>query len=309
MKLILSAVLLMLSNILCWDHPATNEPLAAEETKGYYSDYFVFIAADEEDSPLVIPIDINWTLGTDSYEVEYKAWYGTEADWPIEYFKKNIMTKKSVIPLESFEHSKTKGFRFNNKDRTIVAVIKGKYEVQIQVPEQEEWVLATSEGDFPTYAFKTNIKVDGRSRSGWMLYERIRFNELKKFDGFGAFYWMPVVIEDKLYHFTQHRGEQTAVKWSETVDGLNAETISKFDFNITKSVSDAKSKRSKIAKAIRIQVPEWDVDIALKSTGEQIGYGGEHPNGLAVYRQSLLQPNIDSKDLGYGMMELILADD
>lgn len=308
MKLIVYSILLMLSVNYCGSKHGITESSVTSEPQGYYSDYFVFIADDDKDSPLVVPIDINWTLFEESYDIEYKSWYGTEQDWPIEYFKNQVPAKISGIPTESFDHPDTENFFFNKEERTIETKISGNHEIQIQIPDKKEWVLATSESDFPTYAFKTDIRVDGISRSGWMLYERIRFDQFKAFDGFAAFYWMPIVVNDNLYHFTAHKGEQTAVKWSIFADSLSAEMVPEFSFKIVETIADLKSKRSEIAKTVHIQVPEWELDITLNSKGEQLGYGGEHPKGLAVFRQSLLQADEGSRDSGYGMMELILAD-
>lgn len=310
MKLIFGSILLLLSIFNCGKDQLGGENIPSENRSlGYYSDYFVFIADDNQEAPLVIPIDINWTLHQDSYDIEYKSWYGTEKEWPIEYVKNTNSALSSGIPMESYEHPDTKTFTFNKKKRTIFTKIKGEHNIKIQIPKEEEWVLATSESDFPTYAFKTKIEVDGKSRFGWMIYERIRFNQLKDFDGFAAFYWMPIVVKDNLYHFTNHKGEQTAVKWSQTKGHINVETVPSFDFSIVEITSDEKSKRLDIAKTVQIQVPKWELDITLTSKGEQIGYGEASPKGLPFFRQSLLQSNEQSMDAGYGMMELILADE
>lgn len=308
MRIISCSVILVLLFIQCGTKNAEKDNVSTIETKGYYSDYFVFIADDGE-GPLVVPIDINWSLHTKGYEIEYKGWFGTTEDWPIQYFKRNIPAKQSEIPKEAFEHLKTENFNFNRDTRSIATKINGAHEIQIEIPKKEKWVLPNLESEFPTYAFKTAITVDGKSRSGWMLYERIRFDELKKFEGFEAFYWMPIIVEGDLLHFTQHRGKQTAVKWSTKNDTIITETASDFVFNIIETIADTKSKREKIAKTVQIQVSEWELDVTLKSTGHQIGYGSEHPKGLAVFRQSLLKSSEQSKDYGYGMMELILADD
>jgi len=306
MRLISLSILLIIGVVQCGGSQVEADSESSSGPVGYYSDYFVFIADDGE-APLVVPIDINWTLFEDEYEVEYKSWYGTEADWPIEYFTKKIQATPSTIPNEAFGHPKAEGFSFNEKKRTIATTIKGDHNVQIQIPEKTEWVLAKAESDFPTYAFKTDIKVDGKSRAGWMVYERIRFDKLSDFDGFAAFYWMPLVVDNNLYHFLDHKGEQTAFKWSTTEGDIKVETVPAFTFNVVETIVDEKSKRSEIAKTIRFQVPEWELDVTLASTGQQIGYGEEHPKGLAVFRQSLLQSVEQSKDVGYGMMELILA--
>jgi len=297
----------MLLFIQCGGKTVETEKTAVVEPLGYFSDYFVFIADDGKE-PLVVPVDINWSLHTEGYEIEYKSWYGTEKEWPIEYFKKNIKAKQTDIPNEAFEHLNTENFSFDTKNRSIVAKIKGSLEIKLQIPKKEEWVLPNMESDFPTYAFKTTIEISGTKRAGWMLYERIRFDALKKFEGFEAFYWMPIVVEGNLYHFTQHRGKQTAVKWSDENDGLSVETVTTFEFTVAETVSDVKSKRAEIAKTVQIQVPEWGLDASLKSTGEQVGYGEKYNNGLAYFRQSMLQANESSKNSGYGMMELILAD-
>lgn len=291
-------------------HKATSDSdPSSESTYAYYSDYFVFIADDAE-GPLVVPIDINWNPSDDGYEVEYKSWYGTERDWPIEYLKKNIKGKKSDIPGEAFDHQDTEVYDFDPVNGSITAKINGAPEIKIQIPEKAQWVLPPLESDFPTFAFKTSVQIGEDKRSGWMMYERIRLLPLsREFDGFAAFYWMPFVVEGNLYHLTQHRGKQTAVKWSVDSDTIEVETVAGFAFELVDTVSDSKSKRTSIVKTVRLQVPQWDLDITLKSTGQQVGYGEEFPKGLAYFRQSLLQSIPKSNDQGYGMMELILADD
>ncbi len=308
MKWFSFSIIFSLLFIQCNSKKVEKEKSVAIEPLGYYSDYFVFMADDGGD-PLVVPIDINWSWHKEGYEVEYKSWYGTAQDWPIEYFKKNIQAKQSDIPNEAFEHLNTDRFSFDKENRSIVAKIKGSHEIRIQIPKKKKWVLPNLKSDFPTYAYKTTIEISGKSRSGWMLYERIRFDALKKFEGFEAFYWMPMLVNGDLYHFTQHKGKQTAAKWSNENDKIIAETAPEFEFKIVETIPDSKSKRTAIAKTVQIQVPQWGVDITLKSTGEQVGYGEEYTKGLAYFRQSLLRANEDSKNSGYGMMELILADD
>ena len=309
MKLIFGSILLVLSVVNCNRQLDAGEASANTIPLGYYSDYFVFIADDDQDDPLVVPIDINWTLHQESYDIEYKSWYGTKKDWPIEYVKNTNSALSSGIPKESYDHPSTTTFLFDKENKTITTTVKGQHTIKIQIPNEKEWVLATSESDFPTYAFRTSVELDSKNRSGWMVYERIRFDQLKDFDGFAAFYWMPIVVEGSLYHFVKHREEQTAIKWSQTEDSIIVKTVPSFDFSILETISDEKSKRSNIAKTVQIEVPEWEIDIILTSAGEQIGYGEEFPKGLAVFRQSLLQSSEQSTKAGYGMMELILAND
>ena len=71
MKLISFSILLLLLFNQCATKNAVDKSADAIEYKGYYSDYFVFVA-DDGDSPLVIPIDINWRIHEEGYEREYK---------------------------------------------------------------------------------------------------------------------------------------------------------------------------------------------------------------------------------------------
>ena len=299
-------LLLFLVNSQCVKNHADQAEENTVIPRGYYSDYFVFIADDELD-PLVIPVDINWTLHTEGYEIEYKSWYGTAEEWPIAYLQKNIIVPQTQIPKEAFDHLDTELFSFNDDKRSIATSIQGAPKIEFQVPEEEQWVLGISDSDFPTYAFKTSVDVAGAKRTGWMIYERIRFKELGQFVGFAAFYWMPIVVDGMLYHFTQHRGEQTAAKWSAINGQISSETIEGFELEVIETISDVQSGRKVVPKVIRLSAEAWEVDLNLKSTGEQVGYGEDFPNGLAYFRQSLLQPI--STINAYGMMELILADD
>lgn len=304
-KSYIPSLLLLLINSQCAKNHSDQEDQNPIIPQGYYSDYFVFIA-DDELNHLVIPIDINWTLHAEGYEIEYKSWYGTAEEWPSAYLKKNITVSQAEIPKEAFDHIDTQLFSFDHNKRSIATFIEGAPKIEFRVPEEQQWVLGISDSDFPTYVFKASVAVDGINRKGWMIYERIRFEELGHFDGFAAFYWMPVVVDGTLYHFTQHRGEQTAVKWSDVDGKISSEIIDGFTLDVTETMSDAKSKRTSVPKTVRLRAPAWDLDVSLRSTGEQVGYGESFPKGLAYFRQSLLQ-SVTSVQ-GYGMMELILAD-
>ncbi len=289
-----------------------SEPIVeTAEPFGYYSDYNVFIATDGGE-PLVVPIDINWFSRDDGYGIEYKAWYGTVQDWPIAYHTNSIHSKLEDIPNESFEHGDTKNFDFDDRSESITVKIYGAPEIEIKAPKIEEGVLAPLFNDIhDTHALKTTIQVGEKERSGWMLYERIRRKKdsAGKFEGFAAFYWMPLVVDGQLYHFMKHRDELAAVKWSDSANVVKAEILRDFQLNIVETIADSTSKRESIPKVFRIQAPEWNFDITLKSLGEQVGYGKMFAKGLGYYRQSLLKSTETSRVSGYGMMELILEDD
>lgn len=302
-KIAFFCILLSFVFVKCANQNIAVNSAEPKETLGYNSDYFVFIA-DDNQGPLVVPIDINWTKHTKGYDVEYKSWYGTTENWPIEYFTKNILSSIQDIPNETFEHPDIEAFQFNEKNRSITVNINGAPSMEMSIPVKDEWVLGMEGSDFPTYAFRSTLRVGDKNRTGWVLYERIRFSKPGEFGGFEAFYWMPVVVDGNLYHFTQHRGKQTAVKWLTENNHIKAETVSSFNFKVVETLSDVKSKRKEIPKTVQLQVPSWELDISLTSTGEQVGYGEEYPKGLAYFRQSLLQ----SASSGYGMMELILGD-
>lgn len=304
-KTVSCCILLSFLFFKCADRNIPVNTSGVIDTLGYYSDYFVFIADDEGD-PLVVPIDINWTKHTKGFDVEYKSWYGTAQDWPIEYFKKSNSSAIEDIPNEVFEHPNIKSFQFDEKNQSITVNIQGTPPIELSIPRKEKWTLGIEGSDFPTYAFRSTIRVGNNTRTGWVVYERIRFEKLSEFEGFAAFYWMPIVVDGNLYHFTQHRGKQTAVKWMMENNNIKAETVPNFTFKILETVSDTKSKRKEIPKIVQLQVPLWNLDITLKSTGEQVGYGEEFPKGLAYFRQSLLQSTTSNS---FGMMELILGDD
>ena len=274
--------------------------------KGYKSDYFVFIA-DDRAAPLVIPIDVNWIPHANGYTVELKSWYGTSQDWPIEYVQGSIVSHPSEIPEESFEHIDREPFYFDRDERSITTRIKGAPQVTIAVPNEAHWINNGYGEDFPTYAFRSTIQVDGGTRSGWMIYERIRSEDFADFPGFEAFYWMPIVIDHQLYQFIDHRGEQTAVRWTERDGIVHVDALEQFGFKVVETVSDDKSGRQQIPQQVSIRVPEWDIDLIMRSSGSQVGYGDSFPKGLAYFRQSLIVTAQDSKSVGYGMMELILA--
>jgi len=117
------------------------------------------------------------------------------------------------------------------------------------------------------------------------------------------------VIDGDFYHFEQHKGEQTATKWMIKKNKVTVTTRPNFTLTILKTSKDGVSKRKNIPNQIQVKVPEWNLDINLKSGGSQVGHGEKFPNGLAYYRQSLLRSTKDSKTRGYGMLELILEND
>lgn len=277
----------------------------------YYSDYFVFIA-DDGGTPLVIPMDINWSPINKGFKSEFKGWYGTEKDWPIAYFQKDIKATSNEVPQESWQHGNNRYFQFDAAHREIIATINYAPKISIAVPEKSEWVaMPTKSSEKEIYAFRTTAKVKKNQRKGWMIYERIRWdnNTAKKFGDFGAFFWIPLVIDGAFYHFEQHKGKQTSTRWTIKENKVIAETQPGFMLTIIKTTKDAVSKRKNIPDQIQLTVPKWNLDISLNSGGSQVGHGEKFPNGLAYYRQSLLQSTKDSKTNGYGMLELILEND
>lgn len=277
----------------------------------YYSDYFVFIA-DDGGTPLVIPIDINWSITATGYESEFKGWYGTKKEWPIGYFKNQVTTEVSDIPQEPWQHKDGPYFQFNATERKITSTIKGAPKVQLRIPERSSWVqMPSKDGHKEIYGFRTTSVVKKKKRSGWMLYERIRWNAetVREFGDFEAFFWIPLVLNDSFYHFEQHKDIQTATKWSIEDGKITVTALPNFELHILSTNNDPISGRKNIPKKIRLKAEVWNLDIILKSTGSQVGHGTKFPNGLAYYRQSLLQLDKGSPDVGYGMLELILEND
>ena len=285
------------------------EPIIVEKldkNAGYYSYYFVFVAADE---PLIIPFDFNWSPTKKGYNYEFKAWYGTEQDWPILYL--NGDKKSKTIPQAPWEHKDTGGFQFDKKARTISIKIEKSPKLTLIIPEKSEWIpMQRQSNNKEIYAFQTSVKRNNELINGWMIYERIRWDaaSVKSFGDFSAFYWIPLVIDGDFYHFELHEGhgEQTATKWYVADTTIKTEITNDFTVDVLEIVPDTKSGRKEIPKVIQVQAPTWGIDISLSSEGAQVGYGGQFPKGLAYYRQSILKKTNYSKTDGYGMLELIL---
>lgn len=280
----------------------------APQTYIYYSDYFVFVANDGG-SPLVIPMDMNWKPINNGYEKEFKSWHGTANPWPINYLKQDVSV--CTLPQESWEHTDDTNFQFNSTTRQISSNIAGGPTVAVTIPPSSAWVQLPDSSNYKElYAFKTSATVDGNSRSGWMIYERIRREAALGPGGdFKAFYWMPIVVNGNFYYFQDHSGVQSACRWVDNGSSIVAETIPSFTLNILATASDATSGRNNVVSQLQIIAPAWNIDLTLNSTGNQIGYGPQFPNGLGLYRQSLLEPAANSVTTGYGMLELILEDD
>lgn len=285
---------------------------AGTPTGAYSSDYFVFMA-DDETQPLVLPIDFNWRHYTEGYEIEFKSWYGTQTDWPIRYTKEPI--ESSTIPSEVFEHGNLEGYAFSSTNRSITVQVPNAPEFTIKIPSESEWVEAPShnaDAIGTTSATKTTIEINGETKSGWLLYERIRAGSDTGIGlgfSFEAFFWMPILVDNQLYHFVEHKGEKEAYKWYLENDEVIVTALDSFSLEITKTTSDAMSGRGKVPAEVNIKYDTDNLDLTLASEGEQVGYGEQFPNGLAYYRQSLLKSTDKSVTKGYGMMELILEDD
>lgn len=282
------------------------------ENLAYYSDYFVFVANDGDEN-LVIPLDVNWNPNTNGYQKTFKSWHGTSEEWPINYWVQDVTATPCDVPQESWEHVSDDNFQFNAVAREISSAIPNGPKVALSIPEEDKWIIMPSAPYGKSlYAFKTTAKVDGKSRTGWMIYERIRREADSKNTAvvnFKDFYWMPIVSDGNFYYFQDHAGVQSACRWVENEGKITADTLKSFTLNILATSADATSGRSAVVDKLQIIAQKWQVDFTLNSTGNQTGYGPEFPNGLALYRQSLLEPHASTVTNGYGMLELILEDD
>lgn len=275
-----------------------------------YSDYFVFIA-DDGGSPLVIPMDMNWNPLPTGYNREFKSWYGTSNAWPINYLKEDIEAAACEVPQEAWEHTSGQVFDFNASARTISTQISGAPKLTITIPDSTEWIEAPPSISYiRTYGFKTTATVDNVTRSGWVIYERIRRSaSAGNFGDFKEYFWMPLVVNGAFYHFEQHKGEQRALKWTDNAGTITVDTLPGFTFSIDSVMADSTSGRNNVPQEMHLVAAPWGIDLRLASTGFQVGYGPSFPNGLGLYRQSMVEPKMNSVSNGYGMLELILEDD
>lgn len=304
MKYLIGISLILFGFGACDIEPKCDNP----NNKELYSDYFVFVA-DEGGDRVVIPMDMNWNPNASGYSKEFKSWYGTAAAWPINYLKEDISSSLCEVPQESWEHQDDANFQFDEQDRIITTNITGAPQLELLIPEESAWTLLPESGagsGKETYAFRTSARIGGISKDGWVVYERIRATGSAFTADFEDFYWMPLIINGNFYFFEQHKGKQVAAKFSDTGARIAVDTASNFVLTITNVASDTTSGRNNVPQTFRIQQSRWGVDIALKSTGFQVGYGPQFPNGLGLYRQSLLEPDTGSVMAGYGMLELIL---
>ncbi len=306
MKLLLSLLLLITASSNC------NVQTVPQSVKGeyaLYSDYFVFIA-DDKDSPLVIPVDLNWNANDEGYDIEFKSWYGTQEEWPIVYTKEAYKNKS--IPQESFQNKDISSFKFSKSKQEITLSIPNSPSVTLSIPAKETWVLAPSNNKInkETFAARTSVQVNNETQNGWMIYERIRWKkeQLTQFGAFDEFFWIPVIVNKDFYHFEQHKGEKAGFKWTVNDGDIEVSRVSDFELEITGTISDAKSGRKAVPKEVSISSKENNLNISLVSTGQQVGYGERFPKGLAYYRQSLLTSEKNNENSSVGMMELILED-
>lgn len=288
-------------------NPCNNPP----ENNSTYSDYFVFVA-DDGGSPLVVPIDINWKPTATGYAQEFKSWYGTTANWPINYYLEEQSATACEVPQEALEQPDNDLFKFEEQDRTITTNIPGAPELSWQVPLPSAWVkVPDASTQLETYGFKTTVQVGTTTRSGWAVYERIRATpgSTNFTADFATFFWFPLVINNNLYHFEQHKGEQRAVRWQDNNGTVEVDTLHHFGLMVTQTASDSASGRAAIPQQFVVTVPAWNINIEVNSTGFQLGYGPSYPNGLGYYRQSLLEATATSSNQGYGMLEFIVERD
>jgi hypothetical protein len=278
----------------------------------YSSDYFVFLA-DDGGEPLVIPMDFNWRPSESGVHLEFKAWYGTRASWPIAYRSQEHSLTNSTLPGEIWELPAIGEFSFEGEQRTIVITMAHAPELRLKVPDLTEWATAESGDDARDnnlFAVRGDALVAGSLRNGWIIYERIRRrgSPLGGGHNFRRFHWIPLVIDGVFYHFRDHSGEHSAMRWIQKGDRLIAEQGSDFVFTVLTTSVDAKSQRQDVPQELQIVADAWQVDITLTSSGHQTGHGPLVGKGLALYRQSLLESTAASKQVGYGMLELILED-
>ncbi len=278
----------------------------------YYSDYFVFVADDASD-PLVIPIDLNWRPVEGGYEIEFKGWYGTTKEWPIAYHVDAFGATPNAVPQESWEHANTENFQFDRENRQLILNLPDQPEIKLFIPAESTWVGMPTQGDRKEiYGMRSSVEVNGSSKNGWMVYERIRRDPSvpngQRAD-FTAFFWIPIVVDGAFYHFEHHGDDQTATRWWQNGGVVAVDSAQAFDFTITQTSVDSMSGRTDIPEALQLQAHKWNLDIQLQSGGAQIGYGPIFPKGRAYYRQSLLQASDSSIARGYGMLELILEND
>jgi len=275
----------------------------------YYSDYFIFIA-DDGGERLVVPIDINWRPGETGYETEYKAWYGTQADWPIAYRVEDHSLESESNPEEIWDLPDISEFTFEPAQREIRVTLPDAPEIVMTIPEQSIWTEASIESGNGLRAARGTTRVGGVGREGWILHERIRRQDRGKENSwqFERFHWIPLVINGALYHFLDHSGEQSATRWVPHGDDLLTQQIGDFSFVVHAISEDSLSERDEVPRVIQIVVESWETDITVASGGHQTGYGPEANSGFELYRQSILESTPESNQVGYGMLELILAD-
>lgn len=307
----LSAILVLIASCKK-EEPQTPETECIEDcTVGnsqYYSDYFVFVS-DDGGSELVVPVDFNWSPTLTGYEKEFKSWYGTDNEWPISYQKIDIESCDCDIPQEIWQHSDDQYLQLDESSRQVTSCVDNSPPVKITLPEEIDWIqMPSAPGAKEIYGFRTTAEVQGATRDGWIIYERIRANPSSGFGGdFTAFYWIPIVINGDFYYFQQHGNDKSGSRW---INGSSvADTNSNFNITVLSTTQDATSGRNNIPQELHITSNDWGVDIILESTGAQVGYGQSFPNGLAYYRQSMLKSTSSSNMIGHGMFELILEDD
>ena len=276
-----------------------------------HSDYYTFIADDGGDE-LVLNFSIWWHPGQDGYEKEFKSLHGSVNPWSINYKKEYLQSSLCAIPSETWDFNSNHDFQFNRATREISSNITANTFVSIKIPERTMWT-AVDLGDssyVDLYAYKTTANINGQTRSGWMIYEEIRATQsLASVGDFKDFFWMPIVANNHLYFFEHHNNKQLACRWQDNGTNIIADTLAAFNFTILSTEADATSGRNNVPKTLQISAPTWNVDFTVASTGNHTGYGASFPNGLALYRQSLLETANSSVTQGYGMLELILEDD
>ncbi|MDH4127499.1 MAG: hypothetical protein OEV44_02010 [Spirochaetota bacterium] len=289
-----------------------------ESTKGYFSDYFVFISSDEGD-PLIIPVDINWHQDKPkSISAEFKAWYGTNKPWPIIYdIKKRQLEEKfpvdwtNVKPINKIQWSsngETIEIDFSNIGKVKLFIKKPDISSTIQNKPDDNIIITST-------AVKTKIETANGLRHGWLIHENVRkLSETIKNDSspsaFSRFHWIPLVYKDNLYLFIKDgKGKQNAIHWYQFMDIVKFKQTNEFNFTETSLNHDLNSKRNDVPTSWKIDIPLWKLTLTLNSNDGHTGYGSINKKGeKALYRQALMTGKTNGNFSVHGMLELILSD-
>lgn len=283
----------------------------------YYSDYFVFLAEDGA-NPLIVLTDINWEQQAEgTIFTELKAYYGTDTGpWPILYDARTRSLHRLPLPTSWPDVPPIDQIGWNRAGSRFAFAFDDPGGVTLKVPSFRSGAAISDPGEDghkTLKAARTTVRTPEGTRSGWLIHEEVRLNELQKTGGISAslarFHWIPVVVADTLYLFEQDgMGRQRAVRWQDTSSTMVADTLHTFGFEVTDTRSDGESGRAEVPVRWRIEVPTWHLALTLASRAGHTGYGEVTDKGKALFRQALVTGHNRDGTATYGMLELILAD-